>query len=267
MKPKVVISSCLTGENVRYDGRPVNCPFVENLSKYVDFVPVCPEVSIGLPVPRDPIIVVREKGRIKVVNPKTGEDLTDRLLDFSKSFLFHLKGIDGFLLKSKSPSCGVTGTKTYKNENGTGFLYRGRGLFAKAVIEIFPYLPVEDELRLKNWDRKFFFLLRIFLNSQIRELSDIKGAFEFHTKYAFLLKIINKKGFQELEKALYQKDTEKYKKMFYRSLHKPSSKRFLKHISTYTGKEFGSLKEAVRYIYENRELRRCLDFIPEELLQ
>ncbi len=244
MKPKIVISSCLTGESVRYDNRPVNCPFVENLSKYVDFVPVCPEVSIGLPVPRDPIIVVRGKGRIKVVNPKTGEDLTNRLLDFSKSFLSHLKGIDGFLLKSKSPSCGVSGTKTYRNENGTGFLYRGRGLFAKAVIETFPYLPVEDELRLKNWDKKFFFLLRVFLSSHLKNVKTKEELCIFHSRYSKILGLINTAGLRKLEIALSTGEIEKYREEFFKLLKRPSSKNVLKKLNRFEKRKYSSLKEA-----------------------
>ncbi|RMD45144.1 MAG: DUF523 domain-containing protein [Aquificota bacterium] len=260
MRPKIVISSCLIGENVRYDGKPVYCPFVEKLSKYVDFIPVCPEISIGLPVPRDPIVVVRKNGKMKVVNPKTGEDLTERLLRFSKNFLSQLKDIDGFLLKSKSPSCGVSGTKTYKNEDGTGFLYRNKGLFAKKVMEIFPYLPVEDELRLKNWDRRFFFLLKIFLSFRLRNVETEKELYLFHNSYSQVLKIINTSGLKKAETNLKEGDIKEYKKSFLKALKKPSPKIVLKRINKAQKNNYKSLKEAVLStdIFRN--------MFPEELL-
>ncbi len=230
-KPRIVVSSCLCGENVRYDGKPVKDFLAKDLSKHVDIIGVCPEVSIGLPVPRDPIIVVRGEKDIKIVNPKTQEDFTDRLEEFSKTFIKNLKDIDGFLLKSKSPSCGVSGTKTYKNENGTGFLYRRYGIFAKNIKNLFKYYPAEDELRLKNPDRLLWFLFRIFTLSKIRSTEDIKELKEFHKKHKNLFSLLGKSFLKRAEKILskekdFKEIKDMYRENFLKSSYRlPSSKR------------------------------------------
>ena len=230
-RPKIVVSSCLNGENVRYDGKPVDDSLVKTLSKYVEIISVCPEVSIGLPVPREPIIVVKGEKDIKVVNPKTQEDFTERLEYFSQNFIKNLKDIDGFLLKSKSPSCGVSGTKTYKNENGTDFLYRRYGIFAKNIKNAFKYYPVEDELRLKNPDRLLWFLFRIFTLSKIKSLKDVKELGEFHKKHKDLFSLLGKAFLKRAEKILSKEKVFKdikniYIENFLRSSYRlPSSKR------------------------------------------
>ena len=253
-KPKVVFSACLLGENVRYDGKLINCPFAEQLSKYVNVIKVCPEVSIGLPVPREPIIAVKKDKKILIVNPKTGEDFTERLKNFSNSFLLSLKDIDGFLLKSKSPSCGVSGTKTYKSLDGTGFLYRGQGIFAKTVKETFPHLPVEDELKLKNWYRKYIFLMRIFLNRELKTIDTEK----FHSKYRFTLFLFNRKKSLLLDKAV--KDKKKYTEIFSKMFVKlPPEKLIIKRL----GKETGIIRNSFEDVY--KELLNSKENLPEDI--
>ena len=247
-RPKIVVSSCLNGENVRYDGKPVDDFLARDLSKYVDTISVCPEVSIGLPVPREPIIVVRKNDSIKIVNPKTQEDFAERLDEFSKTFIKNLKDVDGFLLKSKSPSCGVSGTKTYKNENGTGFLYRRYGIFAKNIKNTFKYYPVEDELRLKNPDRLLWFLFRIFTLSKLKSIKDIKELIEFHKKHEDLFSLLGKAYIKRAEKIL-SKETDfkeiknRYIENFLKSSYKlPSSKRLGKSLyKTFQEKKFSDI--------------------------
>ena len=162
-KPRLVISSCLIGENVRYDGKIIENKFADKLKKFVDIIPICPEVSIGLPVPREKIVLVRKNNSYKVYQPSTGIDFTPKLINFSENFLESLNDIDGFLLKSKSPSCGVSGTKCYKNEKGKGFIGRRRGIFAIKVKEKFKNYPVEDELRIQNFFNRYDFLTKVYL--------------------------------------------------------------------------------------------------------
>ncbi len=247
-RPKIVVSSCLNGENVRYDGKPVDDFLARDLSKYVDTISVCPEVSIGLPVPREPIIVVRKNDSIKIVNPKTQEDFTERLDEFSKTFIKNLKDVDGFLLKSKSPSCGVSRTKTYKNENGTGFLYRRYGIFAKNIKNTFKYYPVEDELRLKNPNRLLWFLFRIFTFSKLKSIKDIEELKRFHKKHEDLFSLLGKAYLKRAEKIL-SKETDfkeiknRYIENFLKSSYKlPSSKRLRKSLyKTLQEKKFSDI--------------------------
>ena len=110
-KPNVVISKCITFLPVRYDAQIVTSDFVEKLKSHVNFIPVCPEVEIGLGVPRDPVRIVLVNGERKLIQPKTGYDFTEKMERFTESFLNSLEKVDGFILKRGSPSSGFKNVK------------------------------------------------------------------------------------------------------------------------------------------------------------
>lgn len=145
-KKKLGISPCLLGEKVRYDGghRLDRC-LAETLGKLVEFVPVCPEVGCGLPVPREPMRLTGNPARPRLVTIETGIDHTERMLAWTKGMLsvLHSEGLCGFVFKANSPSCGIRGVPVY-NKDGVPEK-AGAGLFASAFMERFPMLPVEDE--------------------------------------------------------------------------------------------------------------------------
>ncbi len=206
MRPKIVFSSCLTGEAVRYDGGSAETPFTLKLLNFSEPVKVCPEVGIGLGVPREKVIVW-EGG---LHQPSTSLDLTQKMEEFSRSFLGSLKEVDGFLLKSKSPSCGVSRTKTYKDKEGKVFKGFGRGMFARAVLEAFPYLPVEDELRLFRYHLRLHFLIRVFGSALIRE----EGPEVAHDIFSDALRVLS----PGLEKRMRREKSGKtYRELFLRA--------------------------------------------------
>jgi len=114
------------------------------------------------------------------------------------------------MLKSKSPSCGVSGTKTYANRDGTGFLYRGKGIIARRVIQKFPHLPCEDEKKIKDMDIRHHFLTRIFsffeLKREFKNLPSIEKIKAFHRKYRYLLMAYNQYRFKKLERITRNKE-------------------------------------------------------------
>jgi uncharacterized protein YbbK (DUF523 family) len=159
-KPVVIVSKCLLGERCRYDGEPVSAPAVLNLSKLVKLVPVCPETGIGLPVPRDPIRLVRTGDRIRLVQTRTGIDLTGKMRTFCRQFLAGLTA-DGFILKARSPSCAVRDARVH---DATGKVLRGMrrpGFFAAAVLDSLPDVPVADETALSHRRAREHFLARV----------------------------------------------------------------------------------------------------------
>jgi len=190
-EPEIVVSACLNLEPVRYNGKYVKDDFVLKLKKYSQFIPVCPEVEIGLGVPRDKIIVYKKEKNFYLYQPSQKIELTDKMIEFSEKFLNSLANIDGFLLKSKSPSCGLSGTVIYKDPDRKIYHSRGRGIFALKVVEKFPLLPAEDEKRLKNKEIKDHFLTRIFAICELRNLiKNLKGMddlIKFHQRYKYLL--------------------------------------------------------------------------------
>ena len=113
-KPVVVLSRCLEYEPVRYNAQVIPYDFVRQLEPWVTFVPVCPELEIGLGVPRDPIRIVSIDGDARLIQPTTDRDVTREMHQFSESFLASLGDVDGFLLKNRSPSCGIGDVKIHQ---------------------------------------------------------------------------------------------------------------------------------------------------------
>lgn len=148
---RIGISACLLGEKVRFDGGHKRDPLLaETLGRHVEWVGVCPEVEMGLGVPRETLCLVRMRGAARLVMPETGQDHTARMRRWAAVRVEQLAGLDlcGFALKKDSPSCGLKRVKVYGRD---GVPHKtGRGLFAAALLGRFPDLPVEDEGRLHD---------------------------------------------------------------------------------------------------------------------
>ncbi len=179
--PTVVISKCLEFEACRYDGARIPFDLVAELADHVRFVTVCPEVEIGLGVPRDPIRLVRagasdtetsdaEAGP-RLVQPSSGRDLTSAMHRFAGGFLSGLDGVDGFILKSRSPSCGLQGVKRFKSADESAVTEHGPGLFGGHVAEGFPWAAIEEEGRLRNYRIRHHFLTKLFALARLREVA------------------------------------------------------------------------------------------------
>ncbi|MEN2981743.1 MAG: DUF523 and DUF1722 domain-containing protein [Thermus sp.] len=184
-KPRVVVSACLGFAAVRYSGELIPDRVVQALGAHVDFVPVCPEVEIGLGVPRPTVRLVRGGEGVRMLQPSTGEDLTGRMAAFSGAFLQGLGRVEGFILKNRSPSCALKDAKVYAPRGGV--VGRGPGLFAQAVEEAFPLLPKEDEGRLTSAQVRAHFFTRIFGLARLRMVQDLPGLMAFHARYKLLL--------------------------------------------------------------------------------
>jgi len=186
-RPRLVTSACLELEACRYNGQAIRARFIPRLEPFVELVPVCPEVEIGLGVPRPAIRLAQLGGETRLVQPATGRDVTDAMKDFAAGFLDGLGDVDGFLLKSRSPSCGPKDVKVY-SEGGIPRNERSPGLFAAAVAASRPLTPIEDEGRLTNYGLRHLFLTRLFLGARLRTMPatpDVLVA--FHTTNKLLL--------------------------------------------------------------------------------
>ena len=118
VKPVVVVSKCLGFEACRYNGQFEKCDLVEKLKDFVDFITVCPEVELGLGTHRESIRLVKESEAtpLRLIQQVTGRELSNEMTEFAEEFLFGLPKVDGFILKSKSPSCGMKEVKIYKKD-------------------------------------------------------------------------------------------------------------------------------------------------------
>lgn len=158
----VGVSSCLLGEPVRYDGGHKHDHYItDTLGRYFRFVPVCPEVGCGLPVPREAMRLEGDPAVPRLVTNRTGVDLTERMLEYCRHTVRELEKEDlcGFIFKKNSPSSGLFRVKVY---HGGMPAKTGRGLFAAEVVRHFPLLPVEEEGRLYDMSIRENFIERIF---------------------------------------------------------------------------------------------------------
>lgn len=200
-KPRIVISKCIEFDHCRYNAQMISSDFVKKLKPHVDFLPVCAEVEIGLGVPRDPIRIIIDKGVKRLIQPNTDKDVSDLMNNFSNSFLNSLKEVDGFILKSQSPSCGLRDVKIYPASKNAAPVYRESGFFGEQVIKKFKYYAIEDENRLRNPIIHEHFLRKIFTFSRfrkIKKLNSFKDLITFHTENKFLLISYNQKELKEL---------------------------------------------------------------------
>lgn len=189
-KVRIGVSACLLGQLVRYDGQHKRNSFVvDTLGPFVEYVPVCPEVECGLTVPRESMRLVGKTDSLRLITNKTKRDLTGLMLDWIKCRIPELEkeGLVGFIFKTKSPSSGMRGVKIY-SENG-GLSGHGAGLFARAFMDAFPLLPVEDEGRLSDPGLRENFIERIFALERYRRRSphSKKTLTDFHAANKYLL--------------------------------------------------------------------------------
>ncbi len=154
---RLAVSACLMGQKVRYDGADKLHGFVaQTLAQWVELIPVCPEVEIGMGVPRPPIQVVEANGRLRAVgvdNP--GLDVTREMNRFGRSMARQLVNIDGYIFKARSPSCGVSSTPLRRQDGGWK---RGAGLFAARIMHHLPLLPVVEESALESPEQRLNFI-------------------------------------------------------------------------------------------------------------
>jgi uncharacterized protein YbbK (DUF523 family)/uncharacterized protein YbgA (DUF1722 family) len=159
--PRIGMSSCLLGEPVRWDGGHKRDGYlVEGLAPFVEWVPVCPEVEMGLSVPREPIRIEEARGRLRLVGEGSGEDHGPRMKRFVADRLARLGQLDGYIFKANSPSCGPDHVKVHRE--GHVPTRTGQGFFASAVRKARPHLPVADEGELRDTARRENFIERVF---------------------------------------------------------------------------------------------------------
>jgi uncharacterized protein YbgA (DUF1722 family)/uncharacterized protein YbbK (DUF523 family) len=186
------ISACLLGEKVRYDGQHKLDHFLcDTLGEFVEWHPVCPEVGCGLPVPRESMHLEGTAQAPRLITTRTARDLTEQMQAWIEKTLPDLAAADlrGFVFKSKSPSSGMRDIKIYTAAGMPS--NKGAGIFAKAFMERFPLLPVEDEGRLNDPRLRENFIERVFVYHRWREFETADGSLgglvDFHTRHKLLM--------------------------------------------------------------------------------
>lgn len=204
-KIKLGVSSCLLGKNVRYDGGHKLDRFLqETLGEYVEYIPVCPETECGLGVPREAMHLEGDPASPRLITTRTRRDMTRHMITWAHKRIAQLEkeALCGFIFKSGSPSSGRERIKVY-NEKGIP-VKKGVGIFARIFMEHFPLLPVEDDGRLHDLNRRENFIERIFALRRWRDIlgkKESKGNLvDFHTRHKLLILAHSPKHYQLMGK-------------------------------------------------------------------
>ncbi|WP_084964341.1 YbgA family protein [Thermoactinospora rubra] len=202
-RPRIAVSSCLLGEPVRFNGGHSRDRFLTGaLDPHVDWVPICPEMELGLGSPRETLRLEASPYGPRLITRKTRVDLTGRMTALAADRAGRLD-VDGYVVKARSPSCGIHGIPLYPAEgrDGPPLSRRHRGLFAAAVLAAHPLLPVEDEGRLTDPLLREHFVERIFAHARLRRLlagpRKLGDLVAFHTRHKMQLLAHDPAGYRE----------------------------------------------------------------------
>ncbi|MFO7896690.1 MAG: DUF523 and DUF1722 domain-containing protein [Candidatus Cloacimonadales bacterium] len=193
-KPRIVISKCLEFAACRWNGLAISNPIVKQLKDYVEFIPICPEVEIGLGIPRDPIrLIEKADEQLILADSTTGEECTEKMQKFSKEFLRTLPEVEGFIMKTRSPSCGLNNVKVYPKAGKAMVKHaKGVGIFAQNIKNDFSFVALEDEGRLLNLMIREHFLTKAFTILRYHNLpQSMKALIEFHANHKYLFMAYN----------------------------------------------------------------------------
>lgn len=202
---RIGLSACLRGDEVRFNGGHSRQRYLtDTLGQFFEFVTACPEVEAGMGVPRPTVRLAKLGNRIRVIDPKNDIDWTAAMEEHAVDRVSMVAeyGLSGFILKSKSPSCGVSRVKVYA-ENGMP-TYDGRGVFTAELMRRYPRLPVEEEGRLNDPGLRENFVERIFayhrLAGVFRKRWTVGSVVDFHTREKLLLRAHHEATYRKLGK-------------------------------------------------------------------
>jgi len=269
-KIKVGVSSCLLGNNVRFNGANAHKKLItRELADLFDYHSVCPELAAGFGVPREPIYLESATGKVRVITTDTKLDVTDDLNKGCQKVLNSLPSLSGFILKKSSPSCGQKTVKLYSEKKGI-IHTKADGKFVEALKQKYPLMPIEDEGRLNDPYLKEHFIKRVFLTAEAKvkvlDAKNIKELQAFHTRHKIMLRLhhpINQKVLGRLVADNVREDfdrlKEEYLEMFLQSFqnvalrgnHHTVLQCLLREINKLiSGEERADLQDKLKYFYD-----------------
>lgn len=208
-KIHIGISTCLLGQNVRFDGGHKRQRFITDvLGEYFSWVPVCPEIEVGMGMPRESVRLIRDGKDVRMVAPKSGRDWTRDMNLYTAKRLETLREhrLRGYILKKDSPTCGMERVRVYDKNNIPS--NKGVGLYASALLNAYPRLPVEEEGRLQDPALRENFITRVFTYDRflgMRERGATPGKLvAFHTGHKLLILSHHPKLYQQLGRLVAQ---------------------------------------------------------------
>lgn len=219
-KPTIVVSRCLGFCKCRYNGDVIADDFVQELKEHVNYITVCPEADIGLGIPRNPLRLVLEHEKVELYQPAEEKVWTKEMQQYAEAFFESPGRIHGFILKGRSPSCGIKDVKIYIGKEKAAGSAKGVGLFASYALKLYPYLPIEEEGRLTNYAIREHFLTKLytfFRFQKVKDSNSMRELVKFHSDHKYLLLAYNQNQSKILgkivanhEKRTFQEITDDY---------------------------------------------------------
>lgn len=280
----VGISSCLLGEKVRFDSGHKRSLYITNsLSDYFDFRPFCPEVEIGLGIPREPIRLVRigDDPAIRCVGTRTDTlDVTEQLDNIATAQFDWIAGMRGYIFKKDSPSCGMERVKVYRKNAPSK---DGVGIYANRILQQFRHLPTEEEGRLGDPVLRENFIKRVFIYDRWMRLTSASFAkqdiIDFHTRHKLIFMSHNQNLTREIGQFLAdigdysaEEVATEYLQRMTKILKKPANRKnhtnVLKHIQGYLKRDLESDdRQEMAAVIEDYRLGRLPIIVPITLLR
>ena len=268
-RPRILLSRCIEYEHCRFNGGIVSSREIKNLKPFVKFITVCPEEAVGLSVPREAIRMIRKKGERHLIWSLSGKDITQDMKDYTERYLKDLEDIDGAVLKSRSPTCGIKDVKVYPSAGKVAALgEKTTGLFGGAVAGFFQDIPVEDEVRLTNLRIREHFYTRIFTHKRFADLKKaptMAKLVDFHTRHRYLFMIYSQKEWRNADRVVARHSNktlgtalEAYKavlnKIFLKPPRRSSVINVIMHIMGYFSNQLSSEEKA--FFFDQLEIYR-----------
>lgn len=235
VRPRLFMSRCLGFEHCRWNGEVINDEFVRQLEPFVDIIHECPEMAIGLGCPRDPVRVVRDGDTAELLQPATGRRFGPVMRSWAEEYCGNLEAPDGFILKSRSPSCGFKDVKVYASFAPESGSKPGAGIFGAEVVRAFEGIPIEDEGRLRNFTIREHFLGAVWTLARFRAVKKkaAMGALvDFHASHKYFLLLHNQKEMRLLGSIVANQDKKPLSEVF--SLYEIGLKKALASPPKYT---------------------------------
>jgi len=280
---RIGISSCLVGQPVRFDGNHKHDHYITGtLGTVFEFVPVCPEVGIGLGTPRPTIHLVGTAEAPRAVGVKVADlDVTDKLVRYGQRMAGKLTELSGYIFKSKSPSCGMERVRLYDGKGGGS--KQGVGLYAREIMQAHPLLPVEEEGRLGDPLLRDNFLECVFTYHRWQQLNTQrltpKRLVEFHTRHKLSIMAHSTEQYRALGQLVATAGTrpirelaDEYATLLMQTLRRRATARshtnVLMHILGYLKKHLSSAdKQELLELIEGYRLDRIPRIVPITLLK
>ena len=272
---RIGISSCLLGDEVRFDGGHKRDAFLTGtLAPFVEWIRVCPEVEVGMGVPRETLRLIHAQGETRMITTRTAIDHTDSMRAYAMRRTKQLESMDlrGYVLKKDSPSCGMERVKVY-DRTGSAPTRTGVGIYAGVLKDRFPALPIEEEGRLQDPVLRENFIERVFAYDRLRELFDGRwtqpGLIAFHTAHKMALLAHSTTAYQELGRLVAAGKAfprielrSRYEQLFMRTLARPATTRRHTNVLMHMA---GHLKKLLDD-ESKQELLACIDEYRRELV-